>query len=92
MDAYTETIKSDRLEVASFLQMPFPGPSTVSEFGKKKKRSEEKMPQLHTQTGCSEAPVTPQGLEPVKSERASPGEKETWRENQPSNEQKERVR
>lgn len=50
------------------------------------------MPQLHTPTGCSEAPVTPQGLEPVKSERASPGEKETWHENQPSNEQKERVR
>lgn len=47
------------------------------------------MPQLHTQTGCSEAPVTPQGLEPVKSERASPGEKETWHENQPSNEQRE---
>lgn len=47
------------------------------------------MRQLHTQTGCSEARVTPQGLEPVKSERASPGEKETWRENQLSNEQRE---
>lgn len=35
--AYT-TIKSDRLEVASFLQMPFPGALTVPKFGGKEEK------------------------------------------------------